>query len=85
MLRESESAVGSTPEGSLLVLSVGTTVSWVTTSANQPMSTRPMNQVSLTDISVVQHLVFGDRVLVLSADGDRLTSAVVWLNSGVAP
>jgi hypothetical protein len=85
MLQGYSPAVDSTPDSSLLVLSVDNTVSWVTMSANKPLSTRQINQVSLIDTSADQHVVFDDRVLVLRAVPQGLMSAVVWLNSGVAP
>ena len=78
-------AIDTTPDGSLLVLSAGTAVSWVITDANAPLSARPVNQVGLIGTSVGQQVVFADRVVVMSGDGDGLTSTVVWLNSGVAP
>lgn len=78
-------AINGTPDGALLVLSADSTVSWVATSANAPISTRPMSQVSLTDTTIAKQVVFDDRVLVLSSVGARLKTVVVWLNSGVAP
>jgi hypothetical protein len=84
MLPDYAPSIDSTPDGSLLVLSVGTAVSWVSPGGHQPLSARPISRVDLTDTGVGQHAVFADRVLVLGGDGDRLTSAIVWLNSGVA-
>ncbi len=85
-LQDVAPAIDSTPDASLLVLSVGPTVSWIAaTGSNAPLSARTINQVSLSDTSAAQHVVFADRVLVLNGDADRLTTAVVWLNSGVAP